>query len=133
VPPGEDRAGVVDDDVQSRLRLQDPGDGRAHRRQRAHVGNHRREAALAVTCGQPVPQSLEALLVPADQHHPCAKGRQRLGRRAPDPGRRPGHQGGSSGQDIGDRRRPPPQPSAHRHTDPAEAADHGGLQGVIDQ
>ena len=65
-----DRPGVVDDHVEARLSLDDPGNGGSHRRQRAHVGDHEREAVLAVASDELVAQPAEPLLAAPDEDDP---------------------------------------------------------------
>lgn len=127
-----DRPGVVDDDVEARLRRRDPGGGGSHRGQRAHVDHDDGKAVFTVEEHQLVAQPGEPLLAAAGKDDPRPEGGQRAGSRPTKPRRRAGDQDGPAGERPGWRRSPAEETSPDHRPDPAEAADDGDLERVVD-
>ena len=71
-PLAEDRAGVVDEDVQARLGGEHLLRGGSHGRERSHVRHDHREAIGAVARDERVPHGGQSLPIATHQHDACS-------------------------------------------------------------
>ncbi len=131
-PLGEDRAGVVDEDIQARFGRQDPHRRGTDGREGCHVRHDHRKAVRAVAHEELVSDGRQSLSVTSDQHDPCPERRELVGGLASQPGGRSGDEGRPACQGVRWWRRPAEQASPDGGSDPREAADDRDFEEVVD-
>jgi hypothetical protein len=129
----EDRAGVVDHDIEPWLGGEDIAARRADRHERGHVRDDDRESILAVSLDELVANIGESLPAPADEDDPRAESREITGDLAPQSGCRAGDEHRPAGEAIRGWRIPAEYAPPNCGADAAEAADDRQLQQGINQ